>query len=127
MKKAILCGDRNWIDYKAIEKVVKDFGIDYIIEGGARGADYCAKMVGKNLKIPVSTVEAEWTKYGKAAGPKRNKAMLDKNPDYVIGFHNYIGGSKGTKNCLDQAKKLGSSKVLLVSVEKDGKLVIREY
>lgn len=51
---------------------------------------------------------AEWNKYGKSAGPIRNKKMIDEgNPDIVIAYHDDIENSKGTKNMITQAKDKG--------------------
>lgn len=45
---------------------------------------------------------ADWAKYGRSAGPKRNKQMAEVS-DYVICF--WDGGSKGTKSMIEYAKK----------------------
>ena len=44
-------------------------------------------------------------KYGRAAGPIRNTAMLDMKPDELIAF--WDGRSRGTKNMIDQATARG--------------------
>ncbi|MBR6510506.1 MAG: hypothetical protein IKT38_07870, partial [Clostridia bacterium] len=46
---------------------------------------------------------ADWEKYGKSAGPIRNKQMAEVS-DYVICF--WDEKSKGTKSMIDYAKKL---------------------
>lgn len=51
---------------------------------------------------------ADWKQYGKAAGPIRNKQMLDEGqPDLVLCFHDDIEKSKGTKNMYELAKARG--------------------
>lgn len=77
-----------------------------IIEGGANGADFLGKVWAKWMLVPVEEFPADWNKHGKAAGPIRNKQMLDEGkPDLVIAF--LAKDSRGTKNMIDQATKAG--------------------
>ena len=106
--KIIICGDRNWRDYWAIYDVISRLDrSSVIIHGAAAGADTIAGIIGRKLGFEVVSVPAEWGKYGRAAGPIRNKIMLDMEPDLVIAFHSDIRNSKGTKNMLDIAAKKG--------------------
>lgn len=109
--KILICGDRDWNDslfmLKVMEWLIEEFGVYFVISGGAPGADILAILWAKRFGLPYHEERAQWEKYGKAAGHIRNKAMLDMNPDLVVAFHNDIDKSKGTKNCLDQAKKKG--------------------
>lgn len=57
--------------------------------------------------MKVITFNAEWDKHGKAAGHVRNSKMLNESPDIVISFHHDLNISKGTRNCVEQAEKLG--------------------
>lgn len=78
-------------------------GMD-IIHGGARGADRGADEWGVANWVPVHEFKADWDKYGKLAGPIRNKEMLEiGKPDLVIAFP----GGKGTSNMVQQAKEAG--------------------
>lgn len=45
---------------------------------------------------------ADWKKYGRSAGPKRNKLMAEDG-DYIICF--WDGKSRGTKSLLSYAEK----------------------
>lgn len=75
-----------------------------IVQGGASGADSLAKRYAKINLIECVTVEADWNKHGKAAGPLRNKKMLEMYPDaLVVAFP----GGRGTTNCVTTAKVLG--------------------
>lgn len=110
--RLLVCGDRDWDDYsflaKTLSRLHKKFGITLIIQGKARGADTMAKKWGKKKGIPVKGFAANWDKYKLAAGPIRNRKMLKKGkPDRVIGFHNNIKKSKGTKDMLAISKKAG--------------------
>ena len=57
-------------------------------------------MSGIDYKLKI--FKADWNKYGRSAGPIRNKEMLDY-ADHVIAF--YDGISKGTGNLLDNTTK----------------------
>lgn len=107
--KVLVCGDRNWVEYdkirRRLELLPKEDTI--IIHGAARGADTIAGIVGYQLNFKVKQFTAQWLKYGKAAGAIRNKEMLDQKPDLVIAFHSNLDQSKGTKNCINEAKRRG--------------------
>ena len=104
----LCCGDRNWKNELAIRNELSKFiGKDItIIHGAARGADSIAGNIAKEFGFKVKEFPADWNKYKKAAGPIRNKQMLDEGkPDLVIAFHNKIEDSKGTKNMVTISKE----------------------
>jgi hypothetical protein len=110
-----MCGDRNWNNAEALLDAFVDLKLapdTVVIHGGANGADKMAGYVAKKLGLTVEVFEADWVRYGRAAGPVRNKAMLDSGIDMVVAFHENIEQSKGTKNMMSQARKAGI-KVLL--------------
>lgn len=79
-----------------------------VIEGEALGADTLAREAAEYFGIEVERYPANWTLYGRAAGPIRNNQMLTEGkPDLVVAFHHDIEHSKGTKNMVKQAKALG--------------------
>lgn len=104
--KIIVTGGRNYNDYDKLAKILSNFNINLIIQGGASGADSLAKEYAKQNNIPCETIWANWHTYGKSAGPKRNLEMLKKFPDaLVVAFP----GGKGTKDCVNKAISLGMS------------------
>lgn len=106
--KVLMCGDRKWTNQKKITDRLLQFPrTTLIIEGGARGADYIVGMLAKYYGYPHANMEASWDYYGKGAGPIRNRWMLDLQPDLVIAFHSNLAESKGTKDCLEEAKRRG--------------------
>lgn len=76
-----------------------------LVQGGARGADRLALAWAKSRGVDYDTVEADWSEYGRAAGPIRNREMLKKYQDRA--FVVYFPGGAGTKNCVKTAEKLG--------------------
>lgn len=116
----LVCGDRNYWDKDAISyhlsKLHKglDGPIERVIHGAARGADTLAGDWGRDNHVPVSSYPAEWVRYGRGAGPVRNKMMLERGkPNLVVAFHDDIERSKGTAHMLRLAKKAGVSTMLI--------------
>ena len=107
--KILFCGDRNYRNKNAIWNVMRDlieeFGKFTAIHGDARGADKLSGEVAEEFNLKVEKYPADWNKYGKFAGPIRNREMLDQRPDLVIAFHPFISNSKGTKDCISEARK----------------------
>ena len=109
----LCCGDRNWNNALVIRNALLDYIRNdkdlTIIHGNANGTDRTCAFVALELGLNQSNIKsfpANWNKFGKSAGPIRNKQMLDEGkPDLVLAFHNFIANSKGTKNMLEQAKK----------------------
>lgn len=120
--KIVICGDRHWSDWEAIRHVLDKMkaparmaGMPIhvdpmdttIITGGATGADNLTNRLADIMGFQTHIENAEWSKYGNRAGPIRNRKMLDMKPDFVIAFHDNIGDSKGTKDCVKEAFKRG--------------------
>ena len=103
--KWLVCGGRNYADEQYVRQRLDLFVADFgkpaiIIEGGAPGVDSYAQSWAISHGIHVATVLPLWDKLGRAAGPKRNAAMLDLCPNLVIAFP----GGKGTENMIRQAE-----------------------
>ena len=123
--RIVVTGSRDWHDTFLAETVLDGFAeqaakldeLLYVIEGGARGLDTIARRWAKRqIDVEPVTVKAEWRKYGLAAGPIRNRKMLDEyEADYVVAFHDALDTeSKGTADCVSYAKEKGIP-VFLVS------------
>lgn len=114
-ERYLFCGDRNWKNYRLIQTVLAGLRWDHngrpcyptIITGGAHGADSIAFECATNQGAATEVYNAEWDKYGKAAGPIRNQTMLDTGIYAVYAFHNNIEQSKGTKHMVTIAKRAG--------------------
>ena len=108
-KSIIICGDRYWTDEKSIFLYVGTLLPDTrVITGGANGADKMAEKARVWHGLDGKVYEANWTMFGKAAGPIRNRRMIkDESPYLVVAFHNNITRSRGTRDMLLKAKKKG--------------------
>ena len=108
-KKILVSGCRNYNNYneakKYIESCIYNLRNNYtliFLSGGCRGADALGERYANENNFEVEYYPADWKKFGKGAGPKRNLEMV-KNADYIICF--WDGKSKGTKSLLEFAKK----------------------
>lgn len=105
--RILICGDRNWTDRKFILDKMSNLPIDtIIIHGCCSGADTIAGEIAFRKNLQIKEFRANWAAHGRAAGPIRNKQMLDyAKPDEVWAFHDNIEQSKGTANMIKQANK----------------------
>lgn len=78
-----------------------------VIQGGARGADRLAGQIAAAFGIDCIEVPAEWDRYGRGAGPKRNQKMLEMEPNLVLAFHEQMDLGKGTRDMVTRARKAG--------------------
>jgi len=128
--KILICGSRNFSDTETIKKFIDSLPDDStIIEGEAKGADSLARNCATERGLIVEKYPADWKKYGKSAGPIRNKQMLDEGePDYVVGYTTEIENSRGTRNMLNQATERDIPSFLNVKDWLDIKLsFVEEY
>ncbi|MBI2358623.1 MAG: DUF2493 domain-containing protein [Deltaproteobacteria bacterium] len=102
--KVLVCGSRDWTDWKAIENRLQTLPPrTTIIAGAARGVDSIAASIGRKLGLEVREFPADWDKFGRSAGYRRNLVMLEQDPDLVIAFH--VGNSPGTAHAIENARK----------------------
>lgn len=108
MKTVLICGSRGWQDRAPIEALLDELGTDVrIIHGGARGADLLAGAVALERGIDVISVEADWHRHGRAAGPIRNQSMLDLHHPVAVYAFRCIGKSNGTDDMCARARRAG--------------------
>jgi len=104
--KVIIAGSRTITDRKLVEVAIKasGFTITEVVCGMARGVDTVGFNWAKDNNIPVKEFPANWNKYGRSAGPIRNKEMADYAEALIAVM---VPGSRGTKNMVETATKLG--------------------
>lgn len=106
--RVLICGGRSYQDEAPIRAALAALPADArIIHGGCRkGADSIADAAARQLALSVTVFPANWGKYGRAAGPIRNRQMLDEGqPDKVIAF--WDGVSHGTGDMVRRAMSAG--------------------
>jgi predicted Rossmann fold nucleotide-binding protein DprA/Smf involved in DNA uptake len=116
--KLIIAGGRDFNDYNVMRDEANRFIGDEkditIISGLARGADTLACRFASDYGYPLRGFAAEWGKFGRAAGPIRNKLMA-KNADALLAF--WDGKSRGTMHMIEYAEQM-NLKVKVVSYGK---------
>jgi len=103
--RLLVCGDRNWKDDLMVWELMTHLSPSVVIEGHCRGADQFAHHwamteAARGNDVRLICQPADWKKYGRAAGPIRNREMLKEAPDLVLAFHDSIEASKGTADML---------------------------
>ena len=106
--RVLICGGRDFTDWEYLEAILTPMSNTWpdhsvIVHGGAWGVDKLASAWAEFAGFPTEEYPADWEKHGKAAGPIRNKQMLDTGVDVVIAFP----GGKGTAHMVSIAKKEG--------------------
>ena len=130
--RVAITGDRRWGDPRRtppllLGAITRELAIietalrtldpttDFVVLGDARGADRVALAACKELGLPYRVHRADWGRYGRAAGPRRNRAMLDdvaltRTADETVEvwyFHWDIDKSRGTRDCVLEARRRG--------------------
>lgn len=100
MRQVIITGGRDYDDWTMVQDVLNFIKPDLVVQGGAEGADKLAKEWAQLNNVECKTYEADWNKFGKGAGPIRNRIMLMEHPKAVVVA---FPGGRGTANCVRQA------------------------
>ena len=92
----LICGGRDFTNVRFIEAMLtKELGgreLDYVVTGGARGADATADKVCEMNGVQRVIVPANWAGRGIKAGMERNALMLKLFPvTLVIAFPGGVG------------------------------------
>jgi hypothetical protein len=110
----MVTGGRDFDDEQTVAQALGDYGVgDYLVVGGARGADELARRFWHyELQLPYVVHPAPWDRTGRAAGQMRNMAMVKGLslapyarliPDEVVAFP----GGVGTAHAIKQARLQG--------------------
>lgn len=126
--RLIVAGGRDFDNYKFLSKKLDRLLSNTtepvtIICGGARGADTLGEDYAEDNDHSVIKMPAEWDKYGKSAGYRRNEDMA-KIATHCVCF--WDGESKGTKHMIDLAKRYKLN-LRVVKYKKDTKPKGRGY
>lgn len=110
--RVIVAGSRDFADYgylrNALDRILDPTDDVEFVSGDCRGADRLGIRYADEHQIYLRHFPADWDKYGRAAGPMRNRAMARyaaEDHGMLIAF--WDGVSRGTKNMIEEAKKAG--------------------
>ena len=100
----LVCGGRKFNGWTAMQRALDRISPDIIIHGAAGGTDSMAGKYAQENNIPCRDFPAEWRRYGRSAGYRRNQQMLDEGkPDLVVAFP----GGPGTQNMVKISRQQG--------------------
>jgi hypothetical protein len=94
-----------------------------VFHGGARGADALVDQAARRIAWSVRPVPAAWSQFGRAAGPIRNRRMLEAASALagaqaaellVLAFP----GGAGTESCLREAQRVKKAGRVPVRIER---------
>jgi hypothetical protein len=116
MRVVVVTGGRNYENERAVDKTLSFLNPDLVLVGDAFGLDRLVRIWCVQNDTRYQVYNADWGLHGLAAGPIRNKKMLQDANKFdkviVVGFP----GGKGTKNCLNTAKQMG---LLILEVKEE--------
>jgi len=108
--RIIIAGSRTITDYDKVDQSMLDaigsnfvgLDIEVILCGCAKGVDSLGEQWAQRHGIQVEYYPAEWDKYGKSAGYRRNVRMAEHADALILVWD---GKSKGSKHMLNIAKE----------------------
>lgn len=104
--RVIIAGSRHLTDPSPIISAVAtwraSFPLTEVVVGGAPGADQLAEHWANTEGLPVRRFPAHWRRYGRGAGPVRNRQMAEY-ADGLIALP--FGRSAGTRQMIAEARK----------------------
>lgn len=104
--KTIIAGSRTIVDWAVLCAAVQKCGwkITSIISGGAEGPDKMGEKWAHSHNLTCKIFPAQWSKYGKSAGYKRNEEMLKEAQALIALWDEH---SPGTAHMIKIARKKG--------------------
>jgi hypothetical protein len=100
-----IVGSRNFDNFTALYALWNKYfknNFDYIVSGGANGVDTCSRQLAGEIGIDHIEFLPDWDKWGKSAGFKRNKDIIN-NCNAMLAI--WRGSSPGTGHSIELAKQ----------------------
>jgi hypothetical protein len=123
--KCIIAGSRRIDDYGLLDRAFTSCAwhdkITEIVSGTARGVDQMGERLAGHRGLSVAKFPADWAK-GRGAGHMRNKQMAEYADIAIVLWD---GKSRGTKNMIENMKKL--DKPCLVYTVREGAIIEPNY
>jgi hypothetical protein len=106
--KLIIAGSRNITNISVVKTALAKFKINLqevseIVSGMANGVDKLGERIAEENNIPVKQFPADWRKYDKSAGYKRNIEMAEYGDMLLVIWD---GNSKGSKAMFDLMRRV---------------------
>ena len=109
--RVICAGCRSFDNYKLLSDTLDSFLriYDYsmeIVSGTCHGADQLGEKYAQERKLCCKRFPAEWKRFGKKAGPIRNRKMAEY-ATHLVAFWDGNKNHSGTWDMIRTATKLG--------------------
>jgi len=102
--KLVIAGSRHSslceADLAKLDAIHAAEGVTEVVSGGAKGVDTDGEAWAESRGIPVRQFRPDWRRFGRGAGPVRNREMAQ----YADAVAVFPGGS-GTRNMLKEAQR----------------------
>src|SRR5215470_13465374 len=110
--KLIIAGSRTFTDYQCLCQVLAPdrHRITQVLTGGERGAAVLGKRWAWSKQVPWKGFKADWERFGKTAGVRRNHQMAQAG-DLLLAF--WDGRSAGTQHLISCMQQLGKPCVIV--------------
>lgn len=112
--RVIVTGSRLWVDgavvHRALDTALQVFGPLVVVHGGCpSGADAAATVWAEQHRdsCELEVWLADWSAHGRAAGPRRNAAMVASGARFCLAFALPNGVSRGTEDTVRRARAAG--------------------
>ncbi len=76
-----------------------------VVHGGSGNLDWMVDVLARHMGMRVEIHRANWQKHGKAAGPIRNRAMVELGADLLVAYP--LPGGRGTQDCIERGVRAG--------------------
>src|SRR5438445_13432544 len=110
--KLVIAGSCTFTDYQHLCQVLAPdrHRITQVLTGGARGADALGKRWAWSKQVPWKGFKADWERFGKSAGVRRNHQMAQAG-DVLVAF--WDGQSPGTAHMIQCMEQMGKPVVVV--------------
>lgn len=119
----IIAGSRSITSRPALAAAIhhaqgRGLVIGRVLSGGADGVDRLGEQWASAHGLPVQRIPADWRRFGRSAGPRRNAEMVAQ-AEAVVAL--WDGASAGTAQLVEAARRRGLA-VFLYRVHPCGRL-----
>lgn len=105
--RVIVCGSRGWSDRDVIVRALAKLPANtLIVHGAGRGADTLAEEAATEIGLATEPHPANWGRFGRSAGPRRNAEMAAAGADLCLAFR-LDGPSPGTDDMIRRLRAAG--------------------
>ena len=110
--RVVVAGSRTIEDPRLVDQAMRESGfiVTEVVSGAARGVDQLGEAWAARHGVPVVRFPADWRRFGRSAGPRRNRAMLayaGAAPEGGALVAVWDGISRGTHNTIETARAQG--------------------